>query len=105
MIPVMLFLLGVQLSETRGIRLSIDVLAASAVRLLVCPAIAAVLVLPFGVTGIDRTACILQAAMPAAVLVAIISAEYDVEPRFVMNSIFFSTLLSLPVLTLLLALV
>lgn len=104
MIPVMLFLLGVQLSETRGIRLSVDVLAASAVRLLVCPAIAALLVLPFGVTGIDRTACILQAAMPAAVLVAIISAEYDVESRFVMNTIFFSTLLSLPVLTLLLAL-
>jgi predicted permease len=103
MIPVMLFLLGVQLAETRGIRLDRDVLAASALRLIVCPAITALVVIPFGVTGIDRTVCILQAAMPAAVLVAIISAEYDVESRFVMNTIFFSTILSLPVLTLLLA--
>jgi predicted permease len=41
--------------------------------------------------------------MPAAVLVAIISAEYGVEPSFVMSSILISTVLSLPVLTVLLA--
>lgn len=103
MIPVMLLLLGVQLAETRVLRLSADVLVTSALRLLACPAIAALLVAPFGLAGIDRTACILQAAMPAAVLVAIISAEYDVAPDFVMSSIFCSTVLSLPVLTVLLS--
>jgi malate permease and related proteins len=104
MIPVMLFLLGVQLAGAKALRLSADVLVASALRLIGCPLVAALLVVPFGVTGIERTACILQAAMPAAVLVAIISAEYDVEPAFVMSSIFYSTALSLPVLTVLLAL-
>jgi predicted permease len=103
MIPAMLFALGVQLAGTRMMRLSADVLVASGLRLLVSPALAALLVVPFGVTGIDRTACVLQAAMPAAVLVAIISAEYAVEPSFVMSSILISTLLSLPVLTVLLA--
>ena len=41
--------------------------------------------------------------MPAAVLVAIISAEHQVAPAFVTATVFFSTVLSLPVLTLLLA--
>jgi predicted permease len=103
MIPAMLFVLGVQLAGTRLMRLTQDVLIASGLRLLVSPAVAALLVIPFGVAGIDRTACVLQAAMPAAVLVAIISSEYDVEPTFVMATILISTVLSLPVLTVLLA--
>ena len=105
MIPTMLFGLGLQLAATRGLRVSADVLVASGLRLLVAPAIAALVVIPFGLTGVDRAACILQAAMPAAVLVAIISAEYDVAPGFVMGAVLFSTVGSLPVLTLLLAVV
>ena len=105
MIPVMLFLLGVQLAETPRLRLSSDVLITSGLRLLVAPLVAALLAIPFGVTGVDRSACILQAAMPGAILVAIISAEYDVVPDLVMSAIFFSTVFSLPVLTVLLALV
>ena len=65
---------------------------------------AALLVAPLGLAGVDRATCILQAAMPAAVLVAIISAEHRVAPAFVTATVFFSTVLSLPVLTLLLAL-
>jgi predicted permease len=103
MIPAMLFALGVQLAGTRMMRLTTDVLVASGLRLLVSPAVAALVVIPFGVTGLDRTACVLQAAMPAAVLVAIISTEYGVEPSFVMSTILVSTVLSLPVLTVLLA--
>lgn len=103
MIPVMLLTLGVQLVETRALRPSLDVGIATALRLVVSPAVAALLVVPFGIAGLDRAACILQAAMPAAVLVAIISSEYAIAPGFVITTVFYSTLASLPVLTVLLA--
>lgn len=103
MIPTMLLVLGLQLAEARPLRLSRDVLVATGLRLAVSPAVAAMLAVPFRLTGVDRAACILQAAMPAAVLVAIIAGEYEVAPGFVTATVFFSTLLSVPVLTLLLA--
>jgi predicted permease len=105
MIPTMLLGLGLQLAETGGLRPTRDVAVACGLRLVVAPAVAALLVVPFGLTGVDRATCILQAAMPAAVLVAIISSEYRIAPGFVMATVFYSTLGSLPVLTLLLALV
>ena len=104
MIPTMLFVLGLQLAASKAFRPTRDALVATALRLVVSPAVAALLAVPLGLTGVDRAACVLQAAMPAAVLVAIISAEYAIAPAFVMGTVFFSTLLSLPVLTLLLAL-
>jgi predicted permease len=105
MIPTMLVVLGIQLAEAGALRPGVDVAVAGALRLVAAPAVAALLVVPFGIGGVDRATCILQAAMPAAVLVAIISHEYGVAPGFVMSTVFFSTLGSLPVLTLLLALV
>jgi predicted permease len=104
MIPVMLFALGLQLAEQGALRPTVDVAIATALRLLASPAVAALLVGPLGLAGVDRATCILQAAMPAAVLVAIISAEHRVAPAFVTATVFFSTVLSLPVLTVLLAL-
>jgi malate permease and related proteins len=103
MIPTMLFVLGLQLAERGALRLTRDVWVATALRLVAAPAIAALLVVPFGIGGIDRATCVLQAAMPAAVLVAIISAEHRVAPAFVTATVFVSTVLSLPVLTVLLA--
>jgi predicted permease len=103
MIPVMLFVLGLQLAERGALRFTPDVLVATGLRLVASPAVAALLVMPFGIHGIDRATCILQSAMPAAVLVAIISAEHRVAPAFVTATVFFSTVLSLPVLTILLA--
>jgi predicted permease len=105
MVPVMLFLLGVHLAHSRGVRVTADVVMTSALRLVVAPALAAVLAGVFGVTGVDRAAGILQAGMPAAVLVSIIALEYRIAPEFVVTSVFFSTLASLPTLTVLLSLV
>jgi predicted permease len=106
MIPTMLFALGVQLAETRAFRRpSADVAAVSLLRLAGAPALAWLLAAPFGLTGLERAAGILQAGMPAAVLVAIIAAEYDIEPGFVTTAVLFSTALSLPTLTVLLAIV
>jgi predicted permease len=105
MIPTMLFVLGLQLAHTKALRPSVDVLVATGLRLFAAPAVAALLVAPFGLSGVDRAACILQAAMPSAVLVTIISHEYDVAPAFVMSAVLFSTIASIPVLTVLLAVV
>lgn len=104
MIPAMLFALGLQLAQTRALRLGLDVLAVSAIRLVVAPALAALLVVPFGLTGLPRAAGILQAGMPAAILVSIIAAEYRIDTGFVTAAVFYTTLLSVPTLTVLLAL-
>jgi hypothetical protein len=103
MIPTMLVALGLQLAQTRTMRVSLDVVLVSAVRLIAAPAIAALLAAPFGVTGVARAAGIVQAAMPAAILVAIIATEHDVAPGFVTSAVLFTTVLSLPTLTVLLA--
>ncbi|GAB4255735.1 MAG: AEC family transporter [Deferrisomatales bacterium] len=103
MIPTMLLALGLQLAAARELRVTGDVVLASGVRLVVAPLVAAALVVPFGLEGLDRAAGILQAGMPAAVLVSIIAMEFDVAPTFVTTAVFFSTLCSLPTLTVLLA--
>lgn len=105
MIPAMLFVLGVQLAETRALRPNADSVLVAALRLGGAPLVAWVLAAPFGLTGLERAAGILQAGMPAAILVAIIATEYDVEPGFVTAAVLFSTLASLPTLTVLLSLV
>jgi predicted permease len=105
MIPAMLFVLGVQLAEAKVLRPSADSLAVAALRLVGAPLVAWLLAAPFGLTGLERAAGILQAGMPAAILVAIIATEFDVEPGFVTASVLFSTVLSLPTLTVLLAMV
>ena len=104
MIPIMLFVLGVQLAQTKELRPSRDVLLVSALRLLGAPAVAWVLAAPFGLTGLERAAGILQTGMPAAILVAIIAGEHEIAPGFVTSAVLFSTLASLPTLTVLLAL-
>jgi predicted permease len=103
MIPMMLLALGVQLRETSVTRISTDVLLATGLRLVGGPIIAAALAVPFGLHGVERATGIVQASMPAAVLVAIIAMEYRVAPALVTTTVFVSTLLSLPTLTVVLA--
>ncbi len=99
MIPVMLFALGLQLLEQKRVHLSVDVVVATSTRLLLAPALACLLAVPFHLHHIDHAAGVLQAGMPAAVLVAIISKEYDVVPDFVTSVVLVSTLVSLVTLT------
>ena len=104
MIPVMLFALGVQLREQKRIDFTLDVYVTSAVRLLLVPALACLVAIPFGLGHIDYASGVLQAGMPTAVLVAIISREYDIVPPFVTSVVLFSTLASLVTLTVLMVL-
>jgi predicted permease len=102
MIPVMLVTLGVQLAEAGRPRINLDVVFASAVRLVGGPILATILAKPFGLTGLERSTGILQASMPAAVLTVIIALEYDLVPGLVTTTVLFSTLASLVTLTLVL---
>jgi predicted permease len=104
MIPVMLFALGVQFREQKKIEFNLDVVATSAIRLLLAPALACLVAIPFGLGHIDYASGVLQAAMPTAVLVAIISREYNIVPNFVTTVVLFSTLASLVTLTVIMVL-
>ncbi len=101
MIPVMLFALGLQLREQGRVHLNGDVVIASALRLLLVPAIAIALAVLFPLTSVERVAGILQAAMPTAILVAIIARENNIVPGFVTSVVVVSTFCSLLTLTLL----
>ena len=101
MIPVMLFALGLQLLEQQRVSLARDVVLASSIRLLMVPALAFGVAIPFGLGPIENAAGILQAGMPTAILVAIISKENDIVPDFVTSVVVVSTLASLVTLTLL----
>ncbi len=104
-VPTMLVALGVQLAGMKDFHFSSDVIIVSGIRLLGAPALALLLVIPFGLTGIERGAGIFQAAMPAAVLTSIIAMEYDLIPDFVTTTVLFSTLASVVTLTIVLAVV
>lgn len=105
LIPVMLVTLGVQLAGMGMPKLTRDVVVSSLVRLLAGPAFALLLVVPFGLTGIERGAGILQASMPVAVLAALIALEHRLLPDFVTTVTLFSTLVSAVTLTMVLTLV
>lgn len=64
MVPTMLVTLGVQLTKLKDFHFSTDMFVASGVRLLGGPLLAFLLVIPFGLTGLERGAAILQASMP-----------------------------------------
>jgi malate permease and related proteins len=105
LIPTMLLMLGVQLSEVGMPRFSLDMALAGLLRLVVSPLLAIILALPFGLGGLERGSGILQSGMPAAVLTAIIASENDLLPGFVTATILFTTLASIITLTLLVGLV
>jgi len=99
MIPVMLFALGLQLLEQKRLHLSVDVFTASAARLLLAPLLATIVAQPLQLEHITYASGILQAGMPTAVLVAIISKENDIVPDFVASVVLVTTLASLVTLT------
>jgi malate permease and related proteins len=99
MIPTMVVALGCQLASAGIPRPDRDMLAASAVRLIGGPALALLLAAPFGIAGLEQRVGVLQAGMPAAVLVSIIAFENDLLPEFVTAAVLFSTLASVVTLT------
>ena len=68
------------------------------------PLLAVALAGPLGVHDTVRSAGIIQAGMPVAVMATIIAMEFDLAPTFVITVLFFSTLASLLTITVMLSL-
>jgi hypothetical protein len=100
-IPGMLVLLGIQLS-----RLKIDknygpVLAASTTRLLIGPLVAFPITLLLGMEGLIQKVSIVQAAMPTAVITAVLAAQFNSDVGFTTTVILVTTLASILTLSIL----
>jgi len=102
MIPTMLLVLGLQLARAGRLRIDRDVVMAAGIRLAAGPLVALGLIGLFGLSGLARTTGVLQCSMPVAVITTIIATEFGMAPAFLTKVVFFSTLLSLPTLTVLL---
>lgn len=93
-IPMMIVLLGIELSRVqwsnslRGVGLSVSL------RLLIAPMIALALSPLLGMQGSVWQAGVTQAAMPAAVNTTILAAEYKLDSSLVTAIVFIGTLLS-----------
>ena len=101
-IPTLLFVLGVQLSRTKlqgNFRL---IGLATAIRLIVAPAMAFLLAALMGLDGLTRNVCIFEASTSSAVTATLLANEFDCEPDFVTSVVFLSTLLSSVSLTIIL---
>ncbi|MBN2149389.1 MAG: AEC family transporter [Anaerolineales bacterium] len=103
-IPTMLILLGLQLTRIRWDGKPVPLIAASAIRLLVAPILALIVIRWFNFQGAAYQATVLQASMPTAVLTTVLATEFDTHPSFVTTVVFVTTLLSPFTLTPLLAL-
>ncbi len=93
-IPLMLALLGVELSRTQWTH-SLRVMGLSAgLRLVAGPLVGLLLAIPFGLQGASLQGNVLQAAMPAAVTTTVLATEYKLDSSLVTAVVFFSTILS-----------
>ncbi len=98
-IPGMLVLLGIQLhaaplGQGYGI-----ITRSTLVRLVAGPLLAWLLTALIGVEGVERSVIILQAAMPTAVMSAVLATEYDAAPKLVATVIFVTTVASMVTLS------
>jgi len=101
-IPGMLILLGIQLHKAPRSSISMVLLRSIGVRLLLGPLLAWLLCTLLSISGVERNVLILQAAMPTAVMAAVLATEYDTEPELVASVILVSTIISMITLSILL---
>ncbi len=104
-VPGMLALLGIQLRAAPFLRGQAVIWRSSFVRLVAAPLLATVLCLMLAVGGVERDVIVLQAAMPTAVMGAVLATEYDTAPHLVAAVIFFTTILSMGTLSVVLGLI
>lgn len=104
MIPMMLVALGVQFANAGMPKISFDMLMAAGIRLVSGPLLALALIGFFSLPKLERDVGILQASMPAAVLVSIIAMENNVLPEFTTATVLFSNIASIVTLPFVLAL-
>lgn len=93
-IPLMLILLGVQLTQVgfsgsqRAMQLSVSF------RLVLAPLMALLFAALFGLQGFSRQASVTEASMPSMVSATVLATEYNLDFKLVTAVVFISTLLS-----------
>lgn len=93
-IPVMLLVLGMQMEGFRGHITWRLTAPAVVLRLLVAPVVALLVAGLLGLTGLGRSASIVEAMMPTAVITIILATEFDLQPEAVTSIVVLTTLLS-----------
>ena len=102
-LPMMILLLGMQLERAAMPERPVLVGLVTAFRLAVLPVLALGLAAAMGLTGVERQAAVIEASMPAAVIITVLAVEYQAAPIFANAVVFASTVLSPLTLTLLIA--
>jgi hypothetical protein len=100
-VPIMLLMLGIQLSQTT-LRGRVGQIGVGVTVRLVFGAAAALLLAPLmGLQGLARQVAVVEASTPTAVTSALMAIEFDADADFVSSVILVSTVLSSMTLTLL----
>jgi predicted permease len=94
-VPLALFTLGAQLSETKLHIKDFSLILATFGRLVISPLVAYVLVLIFGFEGIMAQVLILGAAAPTAVNSVLLSIEFDGDVEYASQVVMLTTLASI----------
>lgn len=93
-IPVMLVLLGLQMTKVefsnnlRALQLSVGL------RLIAAPLLALLITALFGIHGVARQGAMTQASMPSMVSSTVLAEEYHLDSKLIAAVVFVSTLLS-----------
>jgi predicted permease len=93
-IPLVILLLGMQVAGIQARVVRPSAIAAVGVRLLVAPVIGLLLVTLLQPSPLTAKILVLESAMPTAVNVTLLSAEFDAEPELVSTITLFTTLCS-----------
>jgi len=93
-IPLMLVLLGLELTRVQWANSLRAVGLSTFLKLIAGPLIGVLLAIPFGLEPAARQANIIEASMPAAVTNTMLASEYKLEPSLVTAIVFVSTILS-----------
>ncbi len=101
-VPVMLTILGAELSHITFTRDQFDIGLATIIKLVVAPVVAFGLAALMGLQGRTRAVCIVEASMPTAVVASILAVEFKARPEFVTSVVLVTTLGSIISLTVLL---
>ncbi len=102
-LPVLLVILGTQLTNREPLAATHALLVATVIRLLVSIPVAYVAGLMLGLSGLPLAVGVIQAAMPTAVNMTVLALEFDAWPEFVSNGVVITTIGSLLTLTVLVA--
>jgi len=93
-IPLMLILLGLQMTKVefsknlRALQLSVTL------RLIAAPLFAFLITAAYGIQGAARQGAMTQASMPSMVSATVLAAEYDLDSKLIAAVVFVSTVLS-----------